>query len=391
MDPVTPTAFVSWAHSSGEWDVSQVKQWERTIALLADSLNRFGIMTDVDLYHQHETGGDWNRYGFSAIRESDFVLVAVSRGWLRRFEGTEAASIGAGSSREADVLLDLFNDDRDEFRRKVILLFLPETDTEDIPVTLGGLRRFRIGGFSANGLDDLLRTLHGKPRYRRPLVGPPPSFESETLDRPSLTFREKSDASLGEKSNLRHRTDAVDIPQSEPRATPSPSPTSIQSVDRDRPISPIRRWAHIVSRFHLAKSTHGARILVIDSNQCLLLVGLRMNNRARWDLPGGYVRNGEDPEQCAIRELREESGLDIPADQLEYITLYETPKRLHFEYLFGIHISEGAPFIERSERGGVATYGWFNPWAVPIESLTKPTLEALIKAQACDWLPEYYS
>jgi len=30
-----------------------------------------------------------------------------------------------------------------------------------------------------------------------------------------------------------------------------------------------------------------------------------------WDIPGGHVENGETPEQCIIREMKEEMDLDL--------------------------------------------------------------------------------
>lgn len=45
----------------------------------------------------------------------------------------------------------------------------------------------------------------------------------------------------------------------------------------------------------------------------------------RWALPGGFLEPGERLEQCARRELREETGLEV--DELEQLGAYDTPGR----------------------------------------------------------------
>jgi hypothetical protein len=71
------------------------------------------------------------------------VLVALSEGWLRRFEGTESPTVGAGAAREADALMDTYDKDRNEFARKVILVVLPNCDTNTVPSRWEDLRGSR--------------------------------------------------------------------------------------------------------------------------------------------------------------------------------------------------------------------------------------------------------
>ncbi|MBB6636838.1 NUDIX hydrolase [Cohnella thailandensis] len=50
-----------------------------------------------------------------------------------------------------------------------------------------------------------------------------------------------------------------------------------------------------------------AAIVVNDKNEILLIKGPRRG----WEMPGGQVEEGESLAQAAIRETKEESGIDI--------------------------------------------------------------------------------
>jgi 8-oxo-dGTP diphosphatase len=40
------------------------------------------------------------------------------------------------------------------------------------------------------------------------------------------------------------------------------------------------------------------------------------NHRGEWELPGGRPDHGERMEDCVVREVREETGLDVTVDRL---------------------------------------------------------------------------
>lgn len=54
-------------------------------------------------------------------------------------------------------------------------------------------------------------------------------------------------------------------------------------------------------------------LLIRRSSNDIVLPGI-------WDIPGGTLDDGEDPEQGAIRETKEETGLDVKNLSLLYYT-----------------------------------------------------------------------
>jgi 8-oxo-dGTP diphosphatase len=49
-----------------------------------------------------------------------------------------------------------------------------------------------------------------------------------------------------------------------------------------------------------------------------------------WDIPGGHVEDGETPEQCIVREIKEEMDLDIEGFYLFSVTEFSD----RIEYTF---------------------------------------------------------
>ena len=58
-------------------------------------------------------------------------------------------------------------------------------------------------------------------------------------------------------------------------------------------------------------------VVLLKEGSGILLV--RQNNRPFWVLPGGTLEVGESLPDCARREMKEETGLDVTIDRLLYI------------------------------------------------------------------------
>ena len=60
----------------------------------------------------------------------------------------------------------------------------------------------------------------------------------------------------------------------------------------------------------------GAGALITDGGRLLLLQRAHDPWAGQWNLPAGYVERDEAPESAALRETREETGLDAACDSL---------------------------------------------------------------------------
>lgn len=67
----------------------------------------------------------------------------------------------------------------------------------------------------------------------------------------------------------------------------------------------------------------------------LLLVKQRVNSSRGWSLPGGRLEHGETIEAAIVRELKEETGLEVTIEKLLYLCdkLDSVPPIIHITFL----------------------------------------------------------
>lgn len=109
--------------------------------------------------------------------------------------------------------------------------------------------------------------------------------------------------------------------------------------------------------------------LVVLSSRILLIA---TQKGRRWQLPKGHIEEGETPEQAAIREVREETGVTArvvaPLPGVEYWFVEKGPCRVHkkVDYFLLDYVSGHSVNFDPEEVSGT---GWFS-WEAGIARLT---------------------
>lgn len=67
-------------------------------------------------------------------------------------------------------------------------------------------------------------------------------------------------------------------------------------------------------------------MVVIDADK-ILLVKHRKGARHYWVLPGGRLEYGETFNECAVREVKEETGLDVEVEKIVFLSEAIAPDR----------------------------------------------------------------
>lgn len=106
---------------------------------------------------------------------------------------------------------------------------------------------------------------------------------------------------------------------------------------------------------------------VIDGDNVLLKMATRGVSEGRWNAPGGKIDEGETPENCAIREVLEETGLRIRDLKSHGVINFHMDGKN--DIVFIVHLFSTKNFsgsLNSTEEGEVR---WFRRKDIPLERM----------------------
>ena len=85
--------------------------------------------------------------------------------------------------------------------------------------------------------------------------------------------------------------------------------------------------------------------------------------RGRWDIPGGFMQEGETAEQAVRREVREETGLELEQVRLAMTDINHTAEGTVLDLLFEVEGFRGEP----AAGSDAAALAWFPLGQLPAD------------------------
>ena len=87
----------------------------------------------------------------------------------------------------------------------------------------------------------------------------------------------------------------------------------------------------------VARPSSAGIIIENDKSEALIL---KANYKKYWSFPGGWIEDDQTPSEAAIRELKEEAGIDVSIDSLKLIQVVNRKSSFLSSYQFIFKTSE---------------------------------------------------
>lgn len=128
----------------------------------------------------------------------------------------------------------------------------------------------------------------------------------------------------------------------------------------------------------MARTDVRASAIIIKDNK-ILLIHRRKPGEEYWVFPGGGVEDTETTKEAVIREVKEETNLDVLTCNLAFMAFNEASKKE--EPFFECEVNEGTPEIVGEEKGRNTLNNWYNLEWISINDITTINLVPLEAAR----------
>ena len=135
-----------------------------------------------------------------------------------------------------------------------------------------------------------------------------------------------------------------------------------------------------------AKPILSTLVYCLDNDRVLLMRRNKEPNMGLWVAPGGKVEAGESPYDCAVRELREETGLQAQEIRFRGLVTEVSPRSDWQWMLFLYVVTDLSGKLKGDEREGE-----FHWWSVgEVRSLPMPQADRIFFPIVIDFTPPFY-
>ena len=108
--------------------------------------------------------------------------------------------------------------------------------------------------------------------------------------------------------------------------------------------------------------------IIRDNDVLLLKKSQGLFGQGKWNAPGGKILRGEEAEQCAIREVFEETRLAVrDLERVGVVHFYKYEKREDPDWIVDVFLSRTFEGTPKSGREGVIR--WFDVDALPFQEM----------------------
>ncbi len=132
----------------------------------------------------------------------------------------------------------------------------------------------------------------------------------------------------------------------------------------------------------MSKTIVGSLCWVFERDRVLMIKRRKYPYQGYWAALGGKIEAGESPCECAIREVREESGLIIERPDLRGAVSVQDKATSHHWMLFVYMANNPQGTLEKTTEGDVAWIPMPTPANLPIAKTDQVYLDEAVKSDS---------